>query len=207
MVQFVKLEAEELKKADTYIPLARKVAIVRILAPGCVEQVDMRLEHDKRNIQPMPPRWQESTLGKRLVMSYVLAGLYLHKIDVQGLYQEKPTFDFTAKQYDTFSQLYSQLENIRRDRGQEPEVKAAACAILSDYKDFEKLLNAEIFNILQAKNDTCARMVEMFMAQTTPEAIQNATETLKQVQAEAEAEAEVQKRREWLEQVRAEKGA
>lgn len=204
-VQFVQLDAEELKKADTYIPLARKVAIVRILAPGCVEQVDMRLERDKAGVQPMPPRWQESTLGKRLVMSYVLAGLYLHKIDVDGLYQKEPTFDFTARQYDTFSQLYSQLECFRRDRDPESEAKAAAAAILSDYKDFEKLLNAEIFNILQAKNDTCTRMVEMFMAQTTPEAIQNATDALKQVQAEAEAE--VQKRREWLEQVREEKGA
>ena len=205
MVQFVKLEAEELKKADTYIPLARKVAIVRILAPGCVEQVDMRLEHDKRNIQPMPPRWQESPLGKRLVMSYVLAGLYLHKIDVQGLYQEKPTFDFTAKQYDTFSQLYSQLENIRRDRGQEPEVKAAACAILSDYKDFEKLLNAEIFNILQTKNDLCSRVATMFALQTSPEAVQNALEQMKALQEETKVE--LGKRKEWLDQVRAEKGA
>lgn len=204
-VQFATLDAERLKKADVYIPLARKVAIVRVLAPGCIEKVDMRLEGDKAGVQPMPPRWQESQLGKRLVMSYILAGLYLHQIDVQGLYQEKPTFDFTARQYDIFSQLFSQLEAFKRDRDPESEVKSIAASILSDYRDFEKLLNAEIFNLLQAKNDTCTRMVEMFMAQTSPEAIQNATEALKQVQAEAEAE--VKKRKEWIEKVRMEKGA
>lgn len=204
-VQFATLDTESLKKADTYIPLARKVAIVRVLAPGCIEAVDMRLEGDKAGVQPMPPRWQESPLGKRLVMSYVLAGVYLHQIDVQGLYQEKPVFEFNARQYDIFSQLFSQLEAFKRDRDPESEVKSIAASILSDYRDFEKLLNAEIFNLLQAKNDTCSRIVEMFMAQTSPEAIQNATEALRQVQAEAEAE--VQKRKEWIEKVRAEKGA
>ena len=204
-VQFAVLDAESLKKADTYIPLARKAAIVRVLAPGCIEAVDIRLEGDKAGVQPMPPRWQESPLGKRLVMSYVLAGLYLHKIDVDGLYQKEPTFDFTARQYDIFSQLFSQLEVFKRDRDPESEVKSIAAALLSDYRDFEKLLNAEIFNLLQTKNETCTRMVEMIMAQTSPEAIQNATEALKQVQEEAEAE--VQKRKEWIEKIRAEKGA
>lgn len=204
-VQFATLDAESLKKADTYIPLARKSAIVRVLAPGCIEAVDMRLESDKAGVQPMPTRWQESPLGKRLTLSYVLAGVYLHKIDVQGLYQKEPTFDFTARQYDIFSQLLSQLEVFKRDRGPESEVKAIAAAILSDYREFEKLLNAEIFNLLQDKNDICSRMVEMFLMQTSPEAIQNATEALKQVQAEAESE--VQKRKEWIDQVRAEKGA
>ena len=204
-VQFAVLDAESLKKADTYIPLARKAAIVRVLAPGCIEAVDIRLEGDKAGVQPMPPRWQESQLGKRLVMSYILAGLYLHQIDVQGLYEKEPTFDFTVRQYDAYSQLFAQLEAVKRDREQEAEVKSIAAAILSDYKDFEKLLNAEIFNLLQAKNDICSRVVMMLTMQASPESIQNAMEAMKQVQAEAEQE--VQKRKEWLEQVKAEKGA
>lgn len=202
-VQFAVLDAESLKKADTYLPLARKMAIVRILAPGCIEQVDMHLENDRLGIQPMPPRWQESPLGKRLVMSYVLAGLYLHQIDVNGLYQKNPSFDFSARQYDTFSQMYAQMDAFRR--GRDGEAKAAASAILSDYKDFEKLLNAEIFNLLQVKNDVCSRVVMMFTMQASPEAIQNTIEAMKQLQAEAEAE--VQKRQDWLEKVRKERGS
>ena len=37
-VQFAVLDAESLKKADTYIPLARKAAIVRVLAPDVLKR-------------------------------------------------------------------------------------------------------------------------------------------------------------------------
>ena len=137
MVQFATLDAERLKKAETYIPLARKIAIIKVLAPGCVEEVGLSL-----NGQPLPPRWQENTLGRRLVMSYVLAGLYLHMIDASGLYKEKPEFNFTARQYDIFSTLYHQLESFKRSDN--TEVKAAVHSILADYREFDKLLGAEI---------------------------------------------------------------
>lgn len=184
MVQFATLDAEKLKKAETYLPISRKSRIIDILSAGCIEQVDIRLESDTNNIQPMPPRWQESTLGKRLVMSYVLAGIYLHLIDTEELFGEDPGFTFSIKQFDEFSQIYSQLEGFRRDP--DPDVKAAAFSILNDYKDFEKMLNASIYNMLQAKNDMVSRVVMMLTAQTTPEAIQAATEALKEAQEEAQ---------------------
>ena len=183
-VQFATLDAELVKKADTYLTIAQKNRLVEIFTAGCIEQVDMRLESDTRSIQPMPPRWQESTLGKRLVMSYVLAGVYLHLIDASEIFSERPTFRFSEEEYDSFSQIFSQLEGFKRDS--DPEVKAAAFSILSDYKDFEKLLNASIYNMLQARNDVVSRVMMMFTRQTTPEAIRAATEALKEVQKEAQ---------------------
>ena len=136
---------------------------------------------------PIPPRWQENTLGKRLVMSYVLAGFYLHQIDVDGLYNKKnPEFSFTAKQYDTFSQLYTQLEGFKRS--QDAEAKEKAFAILADYRDFEKLLNAEVYNLLQQKNDLCARFCMMLTMQSAPESVQNAMNAYQKAKEELEAE-------------------
>ena len=101
--KFASLEAESVKKADTYLSIAKKTAIVKLLAPGCIEQVDVLPKSENANVQPIPPRWQENILGKRLIMSYVLAGIYLHLIDVNGLYNsETPKFEFTARQYDIF---------------------------------------------------------------------------------------------------------
>lgn len=200
--KFASLEAESVKKADTYLSIAKKTAIVKLLAPGCIEQVDVLPKSENANVQPIPPRWQENILGKRLIMSYVLAGIYLHLIDVNGLYNsETPKFEFTARQYDIFSKTYGQLEGMKRD--DDPEVRAHAAAILSDYRDFEKLLNAEIYNLLQAKNDLLSRVVMLFTEQST-ESIQNVLDALHEVQTEAEAQA--RKSKEWLEHVRAEKG-
>lgn len=187
MVKFATLDAETLKKADSYIPIAKKSAIVSLLASGCIEKVELQIDGDTSGIQPIPPKWQENTLGKRLVMSYVLSGIYLHQIDVNGLYNEKePTFSFTAKQYDTFSQLYTQLEGFKRS--QDAEAKEKAFAILADYRDFEKLLNAEVYNLIQQKNDLCARLCMMFTLQSAPESVQNAMSAYQKAKDELEAE-------------------
>lgn len=179
MVKFAQLDAEKLKTAETYIPLARKIAIIKVLAPGCVEEVSLTL-----NGQPLPPRWQENTLGRRLVMSYVLAGLYLHMIDASGLYKEKPEFNFSARQYDTFSKLYHQIESFKRN--DDPEVKAAAHSVMADYREFDKLLGAEIYNLLQAKNDLCSRVVSMLTMQADPEFVQKSVEALNEAKKAAE---------------------
>lgn len=179
MVKFAQLDAEKLKTAETYIPLARKIAIIKVLAPGCVEEVSLTL-----NGQPLPPRWQENTLGRRLVMSYVLAGLYLHMIDASGLYKEKPEFNFSARQYDTFSKLYHQIESFKRN--DDPEVKVAAHSVMADYREFDKLLGAEIYNLLQAKNDLCFRVVSMLTMQADPEFVQKSVEALNEAKKAAE---------------------
>ena len=186
MVKFAQLDAEDLRKADTYIPIARKMLIIKRLLPGCIEEVQLSLERGKNVAQAMPPKWQESVLGKRLIMSYVLAGFYLHKIDVSYLMGESPTFDFSARQYDVFSQLFAQLDAFKRGPGQEAEIRSIAAAILSDYKDFEKLLGAEIYNLLQSKNDLCSRVVSMLTMQADPEFVQKSVEALNEAKKAAE---------------------
>ena len=78
--KFASLEAESVKKADTYLSIAKKTAIVKLLAPGCIEQVDVLPKSENANVQPIPPRWQENILGKRLIM-VLCAGRYLSSPD------------------------------------------------------------------------------------------------------------------------------
>lgn len=82
-----KQTAENPEKAETYIPLARKYAIVQLLAPGCIERTESGF-------------WRENIIGRALVEEYILQGFCLHKIDTSGLDQEKPEFQFTLEDYD-----------------------------------------------------------------------------------------------------------
>lgn len=177
MVKFVNITAEDVRKADSYIPIARKSALTQILGPGCIEQVPYTGEEET-----VPPQYQESVFGKKLVLSYILSGVYMHKIDVSGLYQEEPVFNFSAAQYDQFSQLHRQLEQFKKSK--DTEVASKAVEILCDYREFEKMINSEIYNKLQQKNDPCKRIMEMVYMQTTPESIQEAATKMNAVRSE-----------------------
>ena len=186
-VELVKLEEEAVKKAETYIPIAEKYAICKILASGCVEQSD---EDEKtKSYRPIPPKWKESAIGKRMVMMYVLVGPYLKLIDAQELYEETPKFSFSTRQYDQFSQVFSQLERMKKSRDE--ELRNAAYAILCDYQEFGRLLSAEIRNILDEKNDLCVRLMQMIDMQTSPETIKAAMSELQTVSEELKKQQEV----------------
>lgn len=204
MVKFVALDAEDVRKADTYIPISVKHKAIQILAAGCVEKVSLELDAGEKGVRPMPPRWQENVLGKRLVMAYVLASLYLHKIDGEELFnKDSPKFSFSERQFDIFSQAYFNLEQFKRHN--DPEIRSRAFEILADYRDFEKMLNAEIYNTLQSRNDLLSRLCMMLDMQAAPEAIQAAMENLEKITQEANQE--MDKRKAWMEQVKQEQGA
>lgn len=184
-VEFVTLDEETVKKAETYIPLAEKYAVSKILAQGCVEQEEVQ----DSDIFPMPPKWRETIIGKRMMMMYVLVGLYLNLIDVQELYEDVPRMTFSAHQYDQYSQVFSQLERLKKHRDE--EVRNRAYSILADYREFERILAAEIHNILDQKNDLCVRLIGMLEMQSNPEAVQSATEQLKVVAEELQKQQKV----------------
>ena len=204
MVKFVALDAEDVRKADSYIPISVKHKAIQILSAGCVEQVSLKVEAGENSVRPMPPRWQENVLGKRLVMAYVLASLYLHKIDGEALFnKDNPEFSFSERQFDLFSQAYFNLEQFKRH--EDPEIRSKAFAILADYRDFEKMLNAEIYNMLQSRNDLLSRLCMMMDMQVAPEALQAALSDLEKITQEANQE--LDKKKAWMDQVKKEQGA
>lgn len=148
--------AESLEKAEVYIPLARKYAIVQILAPGCIERTESGF-------------WRENIIGRALVEEYIYQGFYLKLIDTSGLDKTdgegnpKPEFQFTLEDYD-------QLRGVGRHMGDGD--KAIAQEINEDSRQMFVLLDKEISARLAEKNDPFNRFQEVLRLGLTPEVVQ-----------------------------------
>lgn len=141
-----KLTREDVEKAETYLPLAKKYALAQVLAPGCVE-----------TLENVPPMWQENIIGRKLVELYVLTGFYLPITDVSGLDREVPEFVFSLEDYDRLSHIPYELDDEE---------------ILRDFKEFQWILDKEVQSILNRKNDVLSRLQELADMGMDPEAFQ-----------------------------------
>ena len=164
----VKLEEKHVSEASTYLPLALKSALAKVLAPGCIE----RQEAD-------PLLWQEKIIGRKLVELYVLTGYYLKITDVSALEGEDPKFNFSLEQYDELAAAYHQLEDMAGDK--------RAKGILRDFLDWVEMLDMEIKNQLAAKNDILARMGGLLEVGAIPEAYEALRQAAQEVKEDGEA--------------------
>ena len=87
-------------------------------------------------------------------------------------------FLMAADDYDRWagSHVFKQIDRLRNSE----KVRDKIFDILSDYRDFEKKLNTEIYSMLQLQNDPCSRLCAMMFMQTTPEAIKSAMTNLEE---------------------------
>lgn len=154
--------AENGASVETYLPLAMKSALAKVLAPGCIEKVEGPLG-----------RWQERIIGRALVEVYVLAGFYLHLVDTFGLDQPEPKFEFTLEQYDRFSGLQNELA------AKDDELSNK---VLCDFVRFIDILDREIRNQLEEKNDPLLRLSEALTAGLTPEIMRALRKTADEAQ-------------------------
>lgn len=151
-----KVTAENLEKAETYIPLARKYAIIQILAPGCMEQTESGF-------------WRENIIGRNLVGCYILAGFYLHLIDTSGLDKTDddgnptPDFQFTLEDFDRLKWLEREMREISEELYNR---------VIYDFRDMQALLTREINEQLAEKNDLFNRLQEALRMGLTPEVVQ-----------------------------------
>lgn len=141
-----RLTEKDVAGADTYLTLAVKSALAQVLAPGCIEKTEAQ-----------PPRWRENIIGRKLVETYVLAGCYLHLVDISGLDKPEPEFDFTLYQYDELSQLEAELYRLN------------ALELVRDYRLFLDILDREVRSQLDEKNDPLKRMGEALEIEMSPE--------------------------------------
>lgn len=141
-----KLTEEDLEKAEAYIPLARKYAIIQALAPGCIERTEGGF-------------WRENIIGKKLVCLYILTGFYLHLIDTSGLDKEKPEFQFTLEDYDRLRGVW------------EPALEGSP-EMAEDFRELNNMLIQEVREQLAEKNDLFNRFQEALRLGLTPETVQ-----------------------------------
>lgn len=174
----VKIGTADLERADSYLPLMTKEALVQCMAPACVEKVRIILPLGEGDGEtptptvPIPEIYKESTLNRSLCSMFVLLYFYLKMPDITGQYNPNEEMKLAANDFDRYGGVLTQIERMKSARNQETRDKVYG--LLADYKDFEKRLGAEIHSLLDIRNDVCSRLTLMMSMQTDPATLENA---------------------------------
>ena len=130
----------------------------------------------------MPALYKDNISRKQRYLMGALATLYLRK-------PYEPTGDkflMAADDYDAWagSHIFNQLERLKTRGG---EVRNRIFDILTDFRDLEKRLNVETYNLVQLQNDPCTRLYTMIVQQSSSEYMKANLEELKKQKEELEA--------------------
>ena len=170
MSNYYILKKEKLAKAKTYMPLADKIAIAKSVVENCMKDVPLAEQnHEAEKLISMPLIRVEDSGTKMVLLQNVLLGYYL---DIE-LDPKEDIF----KQYDYYAggNLLNQIERFKSDI----EIKDKVYDLLSDYKDFKKIVDAEIYNAKVNENDILGRLSASIQILSTPENIKTLSEELK----------------------------
>lgn len=167
------LTEQDVLKAKSYIPIMEKEKWVQTAAPVCIDKMMIAAKEGDFNL-PMPAMFKDNLQRKSRCLMTAFVVMYLgRKIDItdDGM--------MGADDYDRYagSHVFNQLERLKG----KAEVRDKVFDILSDYRDLEKRLNTEVYNLMQIQNDGVSRQMAMMQMQTTPEALQSGMAELKKL--------------------------
>lgn len=172
-----KVTEDLLRSANDYIPLNRKVAIAKVIAPKCIEK-SKTAEQNRKGLEflSLPTLWVDDLETKSLYTMSVLLTEYL-KVQIPE--------DFTDETYDEYASMHilNQLERFKSNLS----LKDKVFDLLNDYRDFKKLLDTEIFNEKEVRNDPVARMSAAISIVSNPENIKRMQAELEKTAAEFES--------------------
>jgi hypothetical protein len=156
-----KVTEDLVRNANDYIPLSRKLAIAKVIAPKCIEK-SKTAEQNQKGLEflALPTLWVDDLETKSLYTMSVLLTEYL-KVDLPE--------DFTDAIYDEYASTHilNQLERFKSVLS----LKDKVFDLLNDFRDFKKLLDTEIFNEKEVRNDPVARMSAAISIVSNPESI------------------------------------
>lgn len=172
------IDEEMIKKATSYIPLATKKAIAIALADACLVAVDKGLDGIATETQlPIPQLYREECGAKSLYLMYYFLTEYLHI---------KLSDEFTEEEYDYYasSHIFNQLERFKS--GNNADVKAKVFDILYDYKQLKQMLETEIYNLKESRNDALTRLQDSISLFASPENVKQINDLLQKTIGEVE---------------------
>lgn len=191
--EFYVIDEEQIRGANTYIPILAKSALIDLIAEHCITKVEVSGQiSDDESIQ-MPPMYKENTEMKSRFLMGVFVKLYLRgvwEMEEPDNPEEKDLPDernwrawcIPVDEYDKWSggHIFGQIEQFKRIA----DIKDICFNILADFKDFEKRLNSEIFSTLNIMNDGATRRIMADQMLLSPEKME---EAMKQLEAAKEA--------------------
>lgn len=183
------LTEDMIRKAESYLGLHAKEAIVRTVLPGCVKRI-FDYDYGKDEYQTaeddlpttMPMYGEDTEFKSRVVLGTVLH--YYLGLDIG----ENLSID--ADLYDQYagSHVMNQIERFKAN----PELKSKAFDMLADIRDFEKRLNCAVYSLLQLKNDVAGRVLTALGTMMSQEALESVIRATNEAQQGIAAEREKQ---------------
>ena len=159
---------EIILNAESYIDIETKSKLSRKFAKDCVSEVNITLDNEGEK-DVLPPRYQENPEMKSLYGMMTLLNNYLHVLETD----ENGTITFTSSEFDEWGRacVMNQLDRFKSSKN--IEVRNKVYDILDDYREFYRMLGAEIAALVANKNDPLARFLEYFKASITPDMVKD----------------------------------
>lgn len=163
-----------IEQAKDYLPIAQKMAFVDKAAKRCFDILEVRA-----GSRITPPMQQENSSIKARFLMTVLIRDYLGVpcITVDGVEDL-----MTEEDYDKFagSHVLNQIERLKTDAN----IRNKCFDILQDFRDLEKRLNGQVYNLAQIVNDPASRLLAAMEMDVTPESAAALLEELEKVKKE-----------------------
>lgn len=163
-----------MEKAKSYMPLREKEDLAKQVADLCL--VPMKTAEQNRageKLLAMPNMRGEDMALKQILLLNTLLGFYFD-IEVDPEKDSYEQYDFYAGAH-----IFNQLERYKSTMW-----KNKAFDILSDFKEFRKMVDTEIFNIRANWNDPVARFTSAVQILSTPENVKTLLDELKKTSEE-----------------------
>ncbi len=178
---------EMIDKATSYLAFTEKLEIVNELAESCIEAVKGIDGIATETQLPIPQLYKERCGAKQYFIMYYFLTKYLH-IDIKADEWNDERFDYYAG-----SHIFNQLERFKSGNA---EIKNKVFDILYDFKELKKMLDTEIFNLKESRNDTLNRIQDSISLYASPENIKQLTDLLQKTIGDIEIkQAEVKQKR------------
>lgn len=168
---------EMMKKAKTYMPLSEKEDLAKQIAELCLVPLKVTEEEKKDSRLPISLLYGEDMANKSILVMNTLLGFYFD-IDVEDGEDPYKIYDHYAEHH-----ILNQLERFKSDA----ELKNKAFDILSDFKEFKKMVDTEIFNLRTLKNDPLHRLSDVLVMLTVIANSKKFSEKLKEITKEEAA--------------------
>lgn len=155
------ISTSHLANANTYMPIEDKIRYSHIIAQASMEDAGIDPQNeDGEKILPLPELKEENSAMKKMLLMQLFLEHYLN-IEIP---------EMTAELYDYYAgnHLFNQIERFKSTA----DLRDRAFDILSDFRDFKKMVDTEIFNIRSRANDTLSRFTASMQIYATPENIE-----------------------------------
>lgn len=167
MPKFI-ITPELMKAAKDYMPMIDKIALSKQIAELCMRDVPYdESDNDKQSAidTAMRIKYEDAALETVLLMSTLLNFYFGIEIETgKDELQNMKSFDYYASAY-PISQI------TRYQKSTDEDIKNKAFNIIGDFKEFKKLVGAEIYNMRTVANDTIARALSAISALAENDAI------------------------------------